>query len=203
MAKIHVLGGPGSGKTTLAKTLAQQLDVPSHDLDLLGQKNGTDPVAHVSDAFAIAASPGWVVEGIYLVTTDPQFYEADAIVLLDVPWRVAAWRIVKRHVVKTLDGTNLYPGVRPLWNLLTYARRFYLDKNTEHVVLERRCLAEHATLPLPPTPERMVAFLETYHPVGIPPTMTFVRRYLERYQAKVVVIRNAADRERFLARYHR
>lgn len=48
MAKIHILGGPGSGKSTLAQALSTRLNVPHHDLDIIGQKNGTNATAHIT-----------------------------------------------------------------------------------------------------------------------------------------------------------
>lgn len=200
MTKIHILGGPGSGKTTLAHELSTRLNIPHYDLDLLGQKNGTNPEAHVDDAIAIARKPGWVVEGIYLVTIDPLLYEADYIVLLDVPWTVAAWRIVKRHIVKTLHGTNQYPGLKGLYSFLGYARNYYLNRPLDKTVLMHACLQEHRDMALPPVRETMVMFLDTYHEVSIPPTAEFVRMYLEKYQEKVVVIRKNAVRRRLVER---
>lgn len=192
MAKIHILGGPGSGKTTLGHELSTRLHIPHYDLDLLGQKNGSNPEAHIQDAIAIASKPGWVVEGIYLVTIDPLLYEADSIVLLDIPWPVAAWRIVKRHVIKTLRGTNQYPGLKPLVDLLGYARNYYLNRPLDKAEMMRVCLREHSEMALPPAHETMVVFLERFHEVSIPPTVEFVRRYLEKYREKVVVVKHHA-----------
>ena len=35
MTRIYILGGPGSGKTTLAKRLSDRLNVPCYELDLI------------------------------------------------------------------------------------------------------------------------------------------------------------------------
>lgn len=200
MAKIHILGGPGSGKSTLAHELSIRLNIPHYDLDILGQKHGSDPEPYIEDAISIARMPGWVVEGIYILTIDPLLYEADYIVLLDITWPVAGWRIVKRHVIKTLRGTNQYPGLRTLVDFLGYARNYYLNRPLDKAEMMRVCLREHREMALPPARETMVAFLDTYHEVSIPPTAEFVRMYLEKHQDKVCVVQNNADRRRLIER---
>jgi len=40
--------------------------------------------------------------------------------------------------------------------------------------------------------------VEKYLSISVPPTAEFVRRYLEKYQEKVFLVRNNADRERLL-----
>ena len=37
-------------------------------------------------------------------------YYADYIVLLEVSWPVAAWRLIHRHILNSLRGTQSYPG---------------------------------------------------------------------------------------------
>src|SRR5258708_34632495 len=108
MAKIHILGGSGSGKTTLARNLSSLLHIPHYDLDEIGLKNG---FVTEDDAFALAGQPEWISEGCYLIWTEPLLSQADAILLLKVSWPVAAWRIIRRHITKSLHGTNPYPGV--------------------------------------------------------------------------------------------
>ena len=106
--KIYILGASGSGKTTLAEHISARFHLPHYELDQIGLKNGK---VTEDDAFAIAEQPEWIADGFYLIWTDPLLYQADYIVLLEVSWPVAAWRIIRRHITKSLHGTNPYPGL--------------------------------------------------------------------------------------------
>jgi hypothetical protein len=54
---------------------------------------------------------------------------------------------------------------------------------------------------LPPTTEAMIAHLEAYHPVSIPPTAAYVQSYLDKYRDKVIVVQSTADYNLLLARF--
>jgi len=202
MVKIHILGGPGSGKTTLAQHISATFHIPHYELDQLGRKNGMRDVAYVEDAFAMAVQPGWVTEGIYLIWTDPLLFQADYIVLLEVPWPVAAWRILHRHICKSLHGTNPYPGIdglKSLFKLLKDTRDYCLNQESSDpstAEFTRLYLENHGEGAEPPDTERLLARMGKYIDVMFAPTGAFVRRYLEQYKQKVVLVRNKADRER-------
>lgn len=198
MAKIHILGGAGSGKSTLARRLATKLQVPHYDLDVLGRKNGTDAAAHIADQMRIAYEPGWVVEGIYVVLIDPLLDAANTIVLLDVAWPVAAWRIIKRHISTTLRGTNEYPDLHLLLGYSPMQMATTVTGATNCPTLWSRA-SQRSAMALPPTTEAMVQHLKAYHPVSIPPTVAYVRSYVEKYQDKVVVVKTKADYAQLLA----
>ena len=127
--RIHIVGGPGSGKTTLARRLARRLGAVAHDLDGVGYEGGAGlkrPLdRRLADVRRIADAPAWVTEGVFLWWTDVLLNRADVIVWLDLPWRVAARRILARHVRSSLAGTNRHRGLGNLLRFLRAARRYY------------------------------------------------------------------------------
>lgn len=128
--KVHIIGGAGSGKTTLARRLSARLRAPAYDLDRVAYANGAGAKQGEADrrrdVRQIVAQPCWVTEGIYLWWVDDLLNAADVILWLDIPWRVAAWRIVRRHVVASLRGSNQHPGWRNLLRFVFATRRYYL-----------------------------------------------------------------------------
>ena len=75
--KIYIVGGPGSGKTTLAARLAEITGLPCYELDSIAyaefgpripQRPDHELAAEVAQ---IQALEGWVVEGMYFGWSDP------------------------------------------------------------------------------------------------------------------------------------
>lgn len=56
------------------------------------------------------AKDTWIARGAYLDWVEPLLLEADLVVWLDVPWRVASYRIIFRHVRATTARKNRFPG---------------------------------------------------------------------------------------------
>ncbi|MGH2541805.1 MAG: hypothetical protein ACRDIB_03350, partial [Ardenticatenaceae bacterium] len=130
--RVHIVGGPGSGKTTLAQRLAQRVGAPLYDLDKIGYESGAGAKRSLEvrlfDVQAILEQPSWVTEGIFLWWTDPLLRAADLIVWLDLPWYIAVWRIVLRHFKLSWAGINPHPGLMNLvrfvvWQVQHYYRR--------------------------------------------------------------------------------
>ena len=136
MTRIHIIGGPGSGKTTLAARLSAHLHIPCYELDTIGWEGGfgaeRPPEARIADTARIATQAEWVTEGSFLGWTDELFHRADVIIWLDLPWRIAAWRIISRHARASLTGTNKHRGLIKLYRFLGSCREYYKSKADEH-----------------------------------------------------------------------
>ena len=129
VCRIHIVGGPGSGKTTLARALAQQRNVRAYDLDEVGYEGGAgakrSPAARQADVTRILAQPGWVTEGVFLWWVDDLLAAAEVVIWLDLAWPLVAWRIVTRHIKLSWQGTNRHPGLRKLLGFLRWVRSYY------------------------------------------------------------------------------
>ena len=69
--KIHIIGGPGSGKSYIAKIVSEKLAIPHLDLDDIfwdkspGYGNKADEETRNAELEHFLAQPTWIVEGVY------------------------------------------------------------------------------------------------------------------------------------------
>jgi adenylate kinase family enzyme len=134
VARVYVVGGGGSGKSTLGAVLARRLGCPLVRLDAVFGRPAAVPGQAVvgraeGDALlrALTAPDAWVLEGNFPGWIAEAAARAAVVAWLDVPFPVAAWRIVRRHVAADLRGENPYSGYRRLWRFLHNQRRYYAD----------------------------------------------------------------------------
>src|SRR3712207_5268352 len=104
MRRILVIGSPGAGKSTLARRLAERLDLPLIHLDreYFGPGWTTPPRAAWRERVKVlAARPEWVMDGNYASTFDLRVPRAHAVVWLDLPrWRCllsVLWRVGRNY----------------------------------------------------------------------------------------------------------
>ena len=117
-AKIHILGGPGSGKTTLAREIAALLNVPHHDLDDVTQKNGSQAAAYLADVATILAQPGWVTGG-YGDPPYPPFLLLHGFLL----WMICHWLPSANGTTGNVASPNTAHGRKPAaCNIASHSR---------------------------------------------------------------------------------
>jgi adenylate kinase family enzyme len=177
--RIAVCGHTGSGKTTFAQHLGQALGIAVVDLDAIRHANGWDSTPYDEFRETLAGlldgySAGWITAGNYRPIADVYLSRADTLVWLNLPWRVAFWRLLKRTVVRSWTGKPVYEGSPARESL----KKSFLSKDSilwwsishhrAHIRSARRALAElpsHIKVYELRSPREVEAFLRD---VGFP-----------------------------------
>lgn len=115
--KIHIIGSVGSGKTTLAKTLALKLNIPFYELDNVVWKRLKSGDLRRSDVErdeylnTIIRSDAWIIEGVHHKWVSESFQNAELIILLDTSYSKRTYRIIKRFILQkmALEKANYQP----------------------------------------------------------------------------------------------
>lgn len=88
MKKMIVIGCPGSGKSTFARSLRDLTTIPLYHLDMLWHKpDQTTESIEVFEAhlMQIVKQDHWIIDGTYLRTLELRLKECDTVFFLDLP----------------------------------------------------------------------------------------------------------------------
>jgi adenylate kinase family enzyme len=140
--KIHIIGSVGSGKSTLGKRLASELDIILYELDNVvwhRHENGdirNSPEVRDKEFNSIIKQPEWIIEGVHHTWTAKGFQEADLVIFLDTPIAVRNWRILKRFTVQKLGVER--GNYKQTWSMLKkmYQWNYQFEKNSKPQILE-------------------------------------------------------------------
>jgi hypothetical protein len=126
MQRINVVGMSCSGKTTLARAIAQRLGVPHVELDALYWERDWTPASDETFRARVAtalAPDGWVADGGYQMARDIIWGRADTVVWLDYPLRVILPRWARRTAGRLRSGQEFWPGTGNRETLRNVLRR--------------------------------------------------------------------------------
>lgn len=125
MRRYAVVGVTGSGKTRLARALAQRLALPHVELDaLFWGPNWEKAPPEVFRARVAEALSGeaWVADGNYSATRDIVWRRAQALVWLDYPLPLVLWRLTVRTWRRIVLREALWSGNRERLRDLLFSR---------------------------------------------------------------------------------
>jgi adenylate kinase family enzyme len=129
MSRVAVVGTSCSGKTTLARRIAELTGIPHHELDtLFWRPNWTPaPIDEFRAAVeAIVAGEQWVIDGNYSRVRDIIWPRATELVWLDLPFPVVLWRAVTRTARRVITQEELFAGNRETIRFVLFDRESIL-----------------------------------------------------------------------------
>lgn len=116
MRRISVVGSPGSGKTTFAKTLAGRLGIAHIELDAIHWRPDWQPTPRddfLANLRPRLAADAWVVDGNYTnLARDTVWDCADTVIWLDLSKPVVMRSIIARSISRVLSRRQLWNGNR-------------------------------------------------------------------------------------------
>jgi adenylate kinase family enzyme len=121
MMRIVVVGTPGAGKTTAAKTIAAALGLAHIELDSLHWEPGwralskADPDEFTRRVSAAVARDVWVADGNYEAVRQLVWSRATDLIWLDYDRPVIMYRVIKRSLVRAVTRTELWAGNKEDW----------------------------------------------------------------------------------------
>ena len=112
MSKIYILGSVGSGKTTLAKRLSSELNIPYYELDNVVWEFHPDgdirrDLEKIEEIFLeILNQDNWIIEHVGKSFFDKGFDAADTIIYLNIPKFILYKRVLFRWIKQNLGIEN-------------------------------------------------------------------------------------------------
>ncbi len=121
-----IAGGPGTGKSTLARNLADTLDYPLLDLDGYHWNPGWEmtPLEEFRRRIDQAmAQPTWVADGFYSKIQELLWRRTEAVIWMDRSFSVVIPRLVWRSLIQGITRRELWPGCRASLRQSFFSRR--------------------------------------------------------------------------------
>ena len=100
MKKVIVIGCPGSGKSTVSRTLHNKTGIPLYHLDMMywnADKTTVEKSAFLERLYVVLEKDEWIIDGNYGSTMELRMAACDTVIVLDYPLDVCLDGIRERR----------------------------------------------------------------------------------------------------------
>lgn len=132
MERICIIGGSGTGKTTLANNLGKELNLPVFHIDGINyMKNWEEQDKKLRDEIILEKikEPKWVIDGTYRSTLEQRLEKADYVIYLDYSTFAQLRGVLKRFIKCHGNEKEEIPGCKEkidkefLWFVMTWRKK--------------------------------------------------------------------------------
>ena len=137
--RISIVGGGGSGKSTLCKILSKKLNLPAIHLDAINfnsnwveiDKKERDKI--ISDK---TSEDKWIIDGNYSKTIKKRFERADLIIWLDYSTFMQLKGVLKRYFkMRNIEKPEI-PGCKERLNLTFIKCVLTYNRKKRHIIVD-------------------------------------------------------------------
>lgn len=128
--RIHLIGGPGTGKSYISKKLSQKYNLHIIDLDNIEWKdnyNDKNPInKRISKLKRELEQDNIIIEGVYFEWINSSLEKCDYIFYLNVNYYIQIIRIIKRSVFRKLGiyKTTKKESLKSIFSLLRWSKDY-------------------------------------------------------------------------------
>ena len=100
MKKVIVIGCPGSGKSTVSRTLHNKTGIPLYHLDMMywnTDKTTVEKSVFLERLSAVLEKDEWIIDGNYGSTMELRMVACDTVIFLDYPLEICLDGIKERR----------------------------------------------------------------------------------------------------------
>ena len=141
--KILIFGIVASGKTTLAKSISQEYNIPCYEGDCIawavseGRRYKRSDIEQKQEIDRINNQGEWIIEGTYRESQRCIFDMADKIIFLDTPLWIRKIRIITRFIRQKLgiEKCHYKSDMKMLKLMFKWTKEFERDRNRYETIL--------------------------------------------------------------------
>ena len=100
MKKVIVIGGPGSGKSTVSRALHNKTGIPLYHLDMMywnADKTTVEKSVFLERLSVVLEKDEWIIDGNYGSTMELRIVACDTVIFLDYPLEICLDGIKERR----------------------------------------------------------------------------------------------------------
>lgn len=140
MERICIIGGSGTGKTTLSNNLGRELNLPVYHIDGIHHlKDWKIRDKYERDKIILekVAQPKWIIDGTYRFTLQERLEKADCVIYLDYSTFAQIIGVLKRFIKGHGKEKEEIPGCKEQmnWDFFWFVVNWRKNKRAE--ILER------------------------------------------------------------------